>query len=356
MATSNCTDNLANQTVSRSGTFLTLEFSRPINASDYCDYPIDLEGSNHLVYGVGPAVATYQWPYNFQYHLVRANISFAFITTLPATTATIPTATSTPTTMATVNNGTTNFATATMPATMPATTGSPIAAPPTLSGYANSFDFSLNLTNGFTPAVAPQYYHIYYTYTPPTLSMGIVAYSVDGWLGFGWSPSGIMDALGMLSDAALAYVDPMGQMFVTDFALIGRVAPTAAGCINTTTGICGDTTILTGCLDNVSLKSLSRTGTYLLFEFTRPVIASDICDVAVLPSGSKNQNVIFAVGPTITSSPWPFNIQFHYYHTNGIFPFNWVPTASPATMAKSNGSQLPMSIFIILIVLGLLLL
>jgi len=231
---------------------------------------------------------------------------------------------------------------------MQSTTGNPIGMPPTLTGYAFQVDYSFNLTDGFNPAPQPQYFHMYYTLTPPTLFMGIVAYSLDGWLGFGWSPSGIMQTPNMPSDAVLAYVDTIGNTFVSDFTLIGRSAPTPTSCAGPTPGVCPDISIA-GCADNIVVKSISRQSNYLILQFSRPMTASDKCDVAIVPGGA-NQNAIFALGPTITSMPWPYSVQFHTYHTNGTTPINWMVTGgTTASTTKPNGvDQLRISIFAVL--------
>jgi len=347
-----CADNLSNTSVSRVGTFLVLQYTRPIAASDFCDLAVNLTGPSNIIYAVGPTTTTYLWPFNLQYHAVRANTTFTFIATPPTSAATSVATTMTMTTMATTMTNAT-----TVPATSMASTTGGIGAPPTLTGYSYNQDFSANLTTGYHPAPLPQYYHLYYTFQPPTISIGLVAYSIDGWLGFGWSPSGYMQQTGSPSDAVLAYVDPIGNSFITDFTLIGRTAPDPVGCMGTSPGVCPDTSVPT-CADNIVLKRMSRVGNYLQVEFSRPVIASDSCDVAILPSGSPNQFVIYALGPTINSMAWPFSIQYHTYHTNVTQAFNWIqnptPTPPPVGTTKTNGGD-QLTISLLMMSLGFVL-
>jgi len=343
----NCSDNLSNTSVSRVGTFLVLQYARPIAASDFCDQAVNLTGPSNIIYAVGPTTTTFGWPFNLQYHAVRANTTFTFLATPPTSAATSMTTMTTMTSMTSMATTMTNQTTMPATSTSASTTGG-IGTPPVLTGYSYDYDFSNNLTTGYHPAPLPQYYHMYYTFQPPTISIGIVAYSIDGWLGFGWSPSGFMQQPGAPSDAVLAYVDPIGNAFITDFTLMGRTAPDPVGCKGTSPGVCPDTSIAT-CADNINLKLLQRVGNYLQVEFSRPVIASDACDVAILPSGSPNQFVIYSLGPTINSMPWPFSVQYHTYHTNVTQAFNWIQNpAPPAGTTKPNGgNQLTISLLMV---------
>jgi len=147
------------------------------------------------------------------------------------------------------------------------------------------------------------YFAIYYKVIPPLLQVGIVCFSV-GWCGFGISSSGFMVNPPMQSDVTLGYVDAQGNVTVNDFAIRGRSAPLlCAG----TPGVCLDS-LTAGCADNVVMLRGSRVGMYQSFEFTRPLIASDACDLAVT---LDQQIYIIYSWANLTTAAWPNSVIKH---------------------------------------------
>jgi len=206
------------------------------------------------------------------------------------------------------------------------TTGSPVA-PPVLTGFANSVSFTNEQTNGLT--AVPTYYQLYYTVNPTTISFGIVADTgVDGWVSLGWSVSGNMTTNGTISDAVLAWVNAEGTGYVTDFDITGRNPPTIVNC-GTLGAVCPDTTQV-GCADQTSAISATRIGNYITVQFTRPLIASDVCDIAIKPN--MPQFIIYAVGPVISGGVWPYIAQYHTAHTITPYAITFLYTPVATTI------------------------
>jgi len=96
------------------------------------------------------------------------------------------------------------------------------------------------------------------------------------------------------------------------------------------------------CADNLNTVSGSRMGDYLVLEFSRPLIASDQCDIAIIPN--MPIDVIYALGPITGSGTWPYKIQFHTAHgTNTSHPLTFIaptsaPTSTPVTASNSATS------------------
>lgn len=82
-----CQDNVLNKTITRAGTFLILQYARPINASDSCDQPMTPGVTTSIVFAVGPINTQFAWPYNIAYHLVRGSINYTFVDQMQVSTA-----------------------------------------------------------------------------------------------------------------------------------------------------------------------------------------------------------------------------------------------------------------------------
>jgi len=260
-----------------------------------------------------------------QYHYSRSPVAFNYTVLLPVTTTGVmTTGSSTTGSMTTGSMGSIQSSTAST--TGAGTTGS-LQPPPVLSGYAYSTNLVNNFTNGLTPVSL--YLDLYYTINPTgTISIGLVGNTgVDGWLGFGWSVSGNMTTNGQVSDAVLAYVDGVGNVDITDFDITGRNPPSITNCA-TTGAVCPDVG-QAGCADQVTNKMASRNGVYLTVQFTRPLAASDVCDIAIVPNGK--QDIIFAIGPVTSGGVWPYSAQFHIAHTIVPEPYTFSYVAPPPT-------------------------
>jgi len=173
---------------------------------------------------------------------------------------------------------------------------------PELTGY----DYSFNVTDLFTPdgsAYSPQYYVVYYSVRAPNINIGIVCNSPAGWCGFAISTNGFMVG----SDAAIAYVDTTPTGHILDFDLIAQNPARSATC---SAAVCPDST-QSGCVNNINFISAQRSSNFLTFEYSRPLVKSDSCDVAIVPD---NQTfVIFAIGTVVGSPAYPFNLNKHTY-------------------------------------------
>jgi len=250
----------------------------------------------------------------------------------PATTGIPTTAVATTGTPATTAAVTTAVPTTAIPTTGFSTTGA-VVNPPTLTGFANQIDLSNVLTDGFMSVV--KYYMFYYTILGPTINIGMVCYSPDGWCAFGWSPSGQMQTPVQPSDAVVCSINPAnGQVQLSDFNLIGRSAPDPVQCNTTSTSyICPDFS-RSGCADNTFAGSGMRIGNYLSCSFSRPIVASDTCDVAITPG--TPQYLIFSIGPTTGSGVFPFNVQFHTAHTNVTFAYTFIASPVPSSAVPAT--------------------
>jgi len=324
----NCQDNVYNTTVSRISNFLTFTYTRPLAASDACDLAITPGVPVGIIFGVGPTIASSAWPYSIQYHYVRGISNMTFLLS-PVTTGVATTAVATTGSAATTASVTTAAATTAVATTGFSTTGA-IVNPPTLTGFANQLDLSNSLTDGFMNVV--KYYMFYYTILGPTINIGMVCLSPDGWCAFGWSPSGQMQTAPQPSDAVVCSINPgTGQLQISDFDLIGRSAPDPVQCNSSSTSfVCPDVS-RPGCADNTFASSGMRIGNYLMCSFSRPIIASDTCDVAITPGTA--QYLIFSLGPTTGSGIFPYNIQFHTAHTNVTFPYTFIASPLPSSSA-----------------------
>jgi len=330
-----CQDNVYNTSVTRISNFLVFTYMRPLNATDSCDISIVPGVPIGIIFAVGPTTASAFWPYSIQYHYVRGITNMTF-SAAPLTTG-VPTTAAGTTGLpaASTAAATTAKATTAVATTGFSTTGA-IVNPPILTGFANQIDLSGLLTDGFVSVV--KYFTFYYTILGPNINIGMVCLTVtDGWCGFGWSPSGQMQTTPQPSDAVVCTTNPQnGQVQISDFDLIGRSAPDPVQCNTSTTNyVCPDFS-RPGCTDNTFAVGGSRVGNYLTCTFSRPIAASDTCDVAITPG--TPQYIIFSIGPTTGSGVFPYNIQFHTSHTNVTQQYNFIAStvtssAVPATSA-----------------------
>jgi len=118
-----CANQFVLRNMSRSGPILTIEYTRPLIASDACDRPITPDSPVFVVYSIGVPVAG-SWPYNLQKHNIRTLNTPDSITfhSFPPTTG----AGTTGTTATTAPSGTTATTTAKASTTAKGTTAAPI--------------------------------------------------------------------------------------------------------------------------------------------------------------------------------------------------------------------------------------
>jgi len=299
---SGCVDSLFNETITRTQTFLSVQYTRYLRAQDVCDLAVSVGSPLYIVFAVGPVTSTGVWPYKAQYHYARTNVTLSLILLNTPTTAPTSAATSAATTV---------MSTTAIATTTSSTTGA--APPPTLTGYAYQLDFTPTMSNGFYNT--DQYYQLYYTIASGTLSVGIVALNPDGWVAIGWSYDGYMaTTTSTPSDAVILYVDTAGNILASDSILYGRYPGTNTTCPgNNPTGVCPDTS-RPGCSNNAVAISGSRTGNYMTVEFTRPIAQSDSCDMPI--TVNHTQFIIYALGPVVQDQNWPYIVQFHSAHAN----------------------------------------
>jgi len=159
---------------------------------------------------------------------------------------------------------------------------------PTLQFYQHSYKVK-NITDA--DILTTTYYQIYYNYTDTDIHVGIVVNcgSPSCWAGWGIS---VRDGLMVGSDAAVGWVNASGSVFIDDFTLQGQLPPDIP-CISG--NICQDQYFSNECENNVVARSGSRQGNYLIWEFSRPLIASDSCDNAIDPT--EQQFIIVSAGP-----------------------------------------------------------
>jgi len=183
---------------------------------------------------------------------------------------------------------------------------------PQLSGYDQIVNVSGTLENNGIN-VTNQYYVIYYSIILPNIHIGIVC-QTDDWCAVGFSTTGLMvgsnGPLVVPSDAALGYINSTGSPIVEDFVLGGRL--TSDNCPSST-AVCPDVgSTVVGCQNDVVVIDGGRanTGNYIWFEFTRPVAASDACDVAV-PTNGSSISLLYSSGPFLDGLIFPFNVDKH---------------------------------------------
>jgi len=218
-----------------------------------------------------------------------------------------------------------------------------LGQPPVLTGYPNMWNVSNNLTSdGITPVF--KYYVIYYEVVQPTLRVGIVCdtTTTTGWCGFGLGAADGTMSPG--SDVVVGWVDGSNVATVIDFIITGRFPPTE----DCSGAVCPDST-QTGCGNNATLVKGFRSGTYLVLEYTRPIIAADSCDKAI--PLNNDTFVIFSTGDVVGTN-FPFNMQKHLVRTNvadGPFTVQFLTDVQPTsasgtqqastTQSKSSGSS-----------------
>jgi len=215
---------------------------------------------------------------------------------------------------------------------------------PQLTGYSNivngtgtllNNDFSQNNT-----------FVIYYSVIVPDIHVGIVCETDSpGYCAFGVSTTGQMvdfipPSTNIASDAAVGYINSTGQAVVEDFILGGRL--TSNNCPSGI-AVCADTqsTVGTTCKNNVVVVDGGRSGNYIWFEFTRPLAASDSCDVAI-PFNGTAIGVLFAYGGFLNASTFPFNVDQHDGHSpvNTFMNFTAaISTGSIPTTAQFTSGQ-----------------
>jgi len=216
-------------------------------------------------------------------------------------------------------------------------------APKPSQTYDSFIDVSSLLTDGVG---TPPTYHVYYSVRPNTMHMALVCENFGGWCAFGWSPT-----CGMIgSDAVVGYVDSVTSLgFVQDFYLQGKTFPTAASCNSFTVAgnnsACADGAkeASLDCVNNAQFVAANNTNsTFMTIEFTRPLVASDQCDVAIPLNTSFC--VIFSLGQFQSGGavdPWPNNIAQHEWRaTPGLqiiwnIPANFTTSTATATTATT---------------------
>jgi len=80
------------------------------------------------------------------------------------------------------------------------------------------------------------------------------------------------------SDIAMGYINGTGQPNILDFAITGRNVPSLCP----SQAVCPDTNdFISGCADNIKIISGKQMSNFSILEYSRPLVASDNCDVAV---------------------------------------------------------------------------
>jgi len=210
-------------------------------------------------------------------------------------------------------------------------------AQPKLSGYAQNINMGTKLTQAGGQTF-PYYLHFYFTANDTTLYVGAVT-NFTGWVAVALSAQGSM-ITGGFSDAIVSYYDSSSStMEIKDLSLSAKGVGTPTTCYNYT-GVCADED-KKGCTNNVQLIGHTTNGTYNIWEFTRPLAASDACDRAV-PTGSSSGYVISSAGFFDGSGSYslPYNMQTHTYRTSSgfqnSFQFGAIPISGSTTSSTST--------------------
>jgi len=207
---------------------------------------------------------------------------------------------------------------------------------PVLTGYNNVINATGTLLNNDGSA-NDHYFVIYYSVLEPNIHVGIVCDTdAGGYCAFGISTSGLMvgfkPGVGSIpSDAAVGYINESGSVIVEDFILGGRL--TSNNCPNTG-AVCADTSSgFVGCENNVVVRNGGRgSGNFIWFEFSRPLAASDECDVEIPVNGSAI-SILSSYGAFLNGSVFPFNVDQHEGHG----PQETNVTFLPATTTGTTG-------------------
>lgn len=151
----------------------------------------------------------------------------------------------------------------------------------------------------------PRFFALYFNVRDSEVDLGIVCYAPNAgsWCAFGHNTQ-VRTMIG--ADVVIGYVDENGVPYAEDFKLFDKLPPSKP-CRN---AVCPDRTQV-GCKNNAVLRTGSRVDDYLVIEYTRPINASDACDLT-LPIDEEVYPVI-AQGSTNPEESWPFNILQHDY-------------------------------------------
>jgi len=209
------------------------------------------------------------------------------------------------------------------------------ANPPTLSYYQNTYKVK-NITDA--DILTTTYYQIYYNYTATDIHVGIVVDcgATTCWAGWGIS---VREGLMVGSDAALGWVHPNGSVFIDDFTLQGQLPPDTP-CVSG--NICPDQLFSSSCQNNVVVRSGSREGTYIILEFSRPLVASDSCDNPIDPI--IPQFVIVSAGTIdvpdfeLYGFTFPFFILQHTWRGSEHITLSSPPTTGNVPTSEANQS------------------
>jgi len=210
---------------------------------------------------------------------------------------------------------------------------------PILTGYDFNFDLSTSLSNG-TSTVSNYTYTVYYSIRTGNINIGIVAQEPNipsHWVALGFSNTGNMTK----TDAAIAWVDPAsGNVSIADFWIQGKKVPSDQICQSTGGAVCPDS--LVNCTNNVALISGSRNGGFLVIEYSRPLAASDACDIAINPGFAMN--ITFSMGPVNQTLSFPYNLMKHSVRTDisqgpHLMTFNLGNSGSSSNVGTSGSSN-----------------
>jgi len=207
--------------------------------------------------------------------------------------------------------------------------------------YDNFLDITSMLFGGVG---SPPTYNIYYSVRPGVMHMALVCENFGGWCAFGWSPNCSMVG----SDAVVGYIDSVtSQGYVQDFLLQGKTFPTASSCNSFTVAgnnsACADDVkeSVLDCVNNAQFVAGNNTNnTFMTIEFTRPLVASDQCDVTI-PLDTAFC-AVFSLGQFQSGGsvdPWPNNIAEHSWRAGPTIPdIIWTIPANISTTAGTTGT------------------
>jgi len=210
-----------------------------------------------------------------------------------------------------------------------------VCAQPALTGYDQFVNLTLYDQVNFQTSTL--FYGLYYSIRLNSIDIGVVCdvstESPIGWCGFGISLSGMMfGANGEISDAVIGYVDDNGVFSIGDFVIKGRNPPFSC---QFTPSVCLDTFGGSNCTNNVVSRSGRRQGNYLIMEFTRPLAASDSCDVAI---NFSSNFIIYVIGNAADTGTFPDTIISHDQRAFANTALTFIPPATTGSGGVTTGA------------------
>jgi len=221
---------------------------------------------------------------------------------------------------------------------------------PVLEGY----NYSVKVTNYLSSDVNVPTMYMYTDTAPGIARVGLVYNTYLGlnisqiWVAVGWTTSCQMLDINQPSDAVVMWMDQNNVVHLADFYLYARQVPTTISCQTTNTSICADTSkpASFGCSNNANLVYSNVTDDgFVIIEFTRPLAASDMCDIPVVTGKSICMLASTGTFQDPSADLFPDNIDKHLLHVANPYDFNitWpIPpvstTASTTAMPTTTGS------------------